>query len=122
MEEQQLWYLDNIDVNGIFCPQKSQTMDHVPKKYKKGEYIYLQNEHSDKIYFISEGKIKIGTYSAEGKEIVKAILSDGEVFGELSIIGENKRRDFAIAMKTTRVCLITLKEILVKFPPMILPV
>ena len=45
MEEQQLWYLDNIDVNGIFCPQKSQTMDHVPKKYKKGEYIYLDMIH-----------------------------------------------------------------------------
>ena len=110
MENQQLWYLDNIDVNGIFCPQKSQTMNHVQKQYKKGEYIYLPNEHSDKIYFISTGKIKIGTYSPEGKEIVKSILSEGEVFGELSIIGENKRRNFAIAMKTTQVCLVTLEE------------
>lgn len=110
MENQQLWYLDNIDVNGIFCPQKSQTMNHVQKQYKKGEYIYLQNEHSDKIYFIATGKIKIGTYSPEGKEIVKSILSEGEVFGELSIIGEDKRRDFALALKTTEVCLITLEE------------
>ena len=29
-----------------------------------------------------------------GKEITKAILSPGEVFGELALIGEQKRRDF----------------------------
>lgn len=104
------WYLENIDVTGIFCPSKSAAADHEKKVFKKGEYIYLPNEHADKVYFLTDGKIKIGTYSDDGKEITKAILGPGEVFGELSIVGEDKRRDFAIAMENTNTCLVTTEE------------
>ena len=109
---QSLWYLENIDVTNVFCPTK---MSHaqssqVHRTFKKGEYIYLPEEHADKIYFINEGQVKIGAYGDSGKEITKAILSTGEVFGELAIIGEDKRRDFAIALDSTDCCIVTREE------------
>lgn len=113
METNSLWFLENIDVTSIFCPQKLGTgaMDkHVQRKYKKGEYIYIPNEHADQIYLLSEGRVKIGAYGDGGKEITKAILTAGEVFGELSLIGEQKRRDFAYVMETTTVCTISVNE------------
>ena len=112
MNEQSFWYLENIDVTGIFCPKKMGTVSdtHVQKLFKKGEYIYLQDDHSDRIYFLTEGRVKIGSYADSGKEITKAILTKGEVFGELSLIGEDKRRDFAIAMEETTCCVITSQE------------
>jgi CRP-like cAMP-binding protein len=110
MENQSLWFLENIDVTGIFCPTKNANHEHFKETFKKGEYVYLPNEHADKIYFLTNGKIKIGTYSDDGKEITKAILEAGEVFGELTILGENKRRDFAIAMEKTETCLVTVQE------------
>ena len=113
MSDQSLWYLENIDVTGIFCPKKigAGEMDkHAHKKYKKGEYLYLPEEHSDRIYFLTEGRVKIGTYSEAGKEITKAILGPGEVFGELSLIGEQKRRDFAYSMEDTIVCILSVPE------------
>ncbi|MBK8041628.1 MAG: Crp/Fnr family transcriptional regulator [Haliscomenobacter sp.] len=108
-----LWYLENIDVTGIFCPQKigRGEMDrHIHKVYKKGEYIFLPEELADKIFFLTEGSVKIGSYSDSGKEITKAILGKGEVFGESSLIGEEKRRDFAIALEETTICAVTLEE------------
>jgi CRP/FNR family transcriptional regulator, cyclic AMP receptor protein len=112
MNEQSLWYLENIDVTGIFCPQKMGGMDesHTKKVFKRGDYIYLPDESSDKMYLITEGRIKIGNYADSGKEITKAILTNGEVFGELSLVGEDKRRDFAIAMEDTTVCMISVTE------------
>lgn len=112
MKEQSLWFLENIDVNGIFCPQK---MDHVHeqlkhKTFEKGAYIYLPEQSSDKIFFLTTGRVKIGTYGESGKEITKAILEPGQVFGELSMIGEDKRRDFAYAMETSDVCVLTVEE------------
>ena len=65
---------------------------------KKGEYIYFPEESSKNIYFLKEGRVKIGSYSDDGKEIIKAILQPGEIFGELSLVGEEKRSDFAQAM------------------------
>lgn len=107
MRDQSLWYLENIDVTGLFCPKKLDMGEkHSEKQYEKGEYIYLPEEQADRIYFIFSGRVKIGTYSDTGKEITKVILGRGEVFGEMSIIGEEKRRDFAIAMEDTLVCAI----------------
>ncbi len=110
---QSLWYLENIDVSGLFCPKKIGRGDmdkHAHKNYKRGEYIYLPNEHADRVYFLTEGRVKIGSYGESGKEITKAILNSGEVFGELSLIGEDTRRDFAFAMEETQVCIMTVAE------------
>jgi len=113
MNNQSFWYLENIDVTGIFCPKKIGRGDlekHTQKTYQKGDYIYLPNEHADKIYFLTEGRVKIGSYGESGKEITKAILNKGEVFGELSLIGEDRRRDFAYAMEETLLCVLTVDE------------
>lgn len=113
MSNQSLWYLENIDMMGVFCPKKlgsGLVEQMVHKTFKKGDYIYLQDEHADKIYFLTDGQVKIGNYSDSGKEITKAILTKGEVFGELSIIGESKRRDFALAMEDTTVCAMTVEQ------------
>lgn len=110
MQNQSIWYLENIDVTGIFCPTKQEVNSHEKKIYKKGEYIYLPDEYADKIFFLTEGQIKIGSYSGDGKEITKALLGAGEVFGELSLIGQERRRDFAVATENTSVCLITVEK------------
>ncbi len=113
MNSQSLWFLENIDVTGLFCPKKigsGQLEKHTHKTFKKGEYIFLPEENSDRIYFITEGRVKIGTYGESGKEITKTILNAGEVFGELALISEDKRRDFAFAMEDTQACILSVPE------------
>ena len=112
MEESSIWFLENIDVTGIFCPNKlGQSKDnHTYKNFKKGDYIYMQDESSDRLFFIAEGRVKIGSLGSGGKEVTKAILGQGEVFGELSLIGEQSRRDFAYAMEKTELCVISALE------------
>lgn len=113
MEANSIWFLENIDVTNIFCPQKlgaGALNQHTQKKFKKGEYIYIPNDLSDRLYLLSEGRVKVGAYGEGGKEITKAVLSAGEIFGELSLIGEEKRRDFVYTMEATTVCIITVSE------------
>ena len=106
MADHSFWYLENIDVVHIFCPRKmSKAHDdlrHV--QYRRSEYIYLQDDTADTLFLIIEGKVKIGSYTEDGKEVAKAILAPGEVFGELALMQEGKRRDFAYAMEPTTVC------------------
>lgn len=77
----------------MFVDSKS-TMKH-PEKY---QYIYFPEDPSKTLYFLKSGRVKIGSVSDDGKEIIKAILHPGEVFGELSVAGEEKRTDFAQAL------------------------
>jgi len=109
MDKQQLWYLENVDVGDIFCESKlgHHENDVSMKSFKKNEYVYFPEDSSDKIFFIQSGSIKVGTMNDSGKQITKAILGKGEVFGELSMVGEDTRRDFATAMEETKVCIIS---------------
>jgi len=112
MSEKAIWYLENIDVGGIFCPNKMehQLQSNHSKPVKKDEYVYMPDQESDKIYFINSGRIKIGSFSESGKEITKAILNKGEVFGELALLGESKRRDYAIAVETAEICMVSASQ------------
>lgn len=109
------WHLENIDVTHILCPNKVGNPEvmaqHLKSVFKKGDPVYIPNDLSDRIFFITEGRIKISTMNEEGKEITKAILGPGEVFGELSLLGETKRRDFATALEDTAACTVTLDEL-----------
>lgn len=106
MNGAQIWYLENIDLRHIFCPNKM--AGELPSKrhfdFSANTYIYLPDEPARNIYLINEGRIKIGSYSEEGKEITKAILGPGEVFGEMAIMGLENRRDFAFAMNSSKLC------------------
>lgn len=78
----------------------------------KNEYIYFPEEPSSVIFFLKQGRVKIGSYSDDGKEVIKAILNPGEFFGELGLAGESKRTDFAMAMDNdVRFCAMNVPDI-----------
>ena len=106
MNDHAYWYLENIDVTGIFCPEKIRASGNeiVHKNFPRGTYIYMPDDLADRIFFIVEGRVKIGAYGDNGKEVTKAILGKGEVFGELAVISDQNRRDFAYAMDDTMCC------------------
>ncbi len=112
-QQQAYWYLENVDMTEILCPSKMganrDSLEH--KTFRKGEYIYLPGEYADKVFFIMDGRVKIGSYSETGKEITKAIIGNGEVFGELPLAGEEQRRNFAIAMENTTACVLSVAQI-----------
>lgn len=83
------------------------------KTKNKGTHIYFPNEPSKVIFFLKNGRVKIGSYSEDGKEIIKAIMHPGDMFGEMGLLGQEKRKDFAIAMDDdVRVCTMNAEEIL----------
>ncbi len=113
--DQSLWHLENIDVSVLLCPTKlgnDELMDkHKHIQFKKGEVVYIPNDLSDRIFFIREGRIKIYAMNEDGKEITKAILGKGEVFGELILVGESHRHDYAVALEDSNACVVSKSEL-----------
>ena len=89
MDKSNIWYLENIDVQGIFCPQKLDNASdgHDYNKFSKGDLIFEPLQKADKVYFVSSGRVKIASEKQGEKSITKAILGPGEVFGELAMVG-----------------------------------
>lgn len=65
----------------------------------KNSYIYHPGDDSEVLFILKEGRVKIGNYSHDGREVIKAIIQPGELFGEMGLAGEEKRSEFAITMK-----------------------
>jgi CRP/FNR family transcriptional regulator, cyclic AMP receptor protein len=111
---QALWYFESVNLYNILCPHKVKVMGdkHEFKYFKRDQIIYRPNEPSQFIYMIAEGRVKIAHYLDDGKEVVKAILTKGEIFGELALAGEEKRTDFAQAMdEGTSICPMSIEEL-----------
>ena len=69
------------------------------KTIKRYNFIYLPETPSNEIYLLAKGTVKIGTHSTDGREVIKSLIHPIAMFGELGIVGENQRTDFAQALK-----------------------
>ena len=102
-----IWFFEDANLFKVLCPHKFKRYkkDHDFDAYKKSDYIYFEKDSANKVYLIEKGKVKIGYYSEDGNEVVKAILTRGELFGEKAILGEDKRTEFAQSVdNTTSIC------------------
>ncbi|SDW89037.1 cAMP-binding domain of CRP or a regulatory subunit of cAMP-dependent protein kinases [Lutibacter oricola] len=102
-----IWFLENVNLFKILCPHKFKDYKdcHNFTHYSKSDYIYFEEDASNKVYLIEKGKVKLGYYNEDGSEVIKAILCKGELFGEKAILGEEKRNEFAQSMDNkTSIC------------------
>lgn len=105
-----LWFFENVNLFNFLCPHKYKEFSskHTFLDYKKGDFIYMEEDKSDKIYLINSGKIKVGYITDEGDEIILAILNKGEIFGEKAIFDNDFRNEFAQVIENqTSVCSVT---------------
>ncbi len=68
------------------------------RKVKKYDYIYKIGDPSREVFFLVKGIVKIGRHSDDGREVIKNILHPMAMFGELPLMGEKTRQDYAISM------------------------
>lgn len=61
------------------------------KTWPDGTQVIIEGEVGDAVYFIISGRAKVTLYGEEGREIVLALLKEGDVFGEMSIIDDKPR-------------------------------
>jgi CRP/FNR family cyclic AMP-dependent transcriptional regulator len=98
--QSKIWYLEQINLLKDFQEEELKMFADLTtmRASGKNEYIYFPNDPSKIVFFLKRGRVKIGKYTDDGKEIIKAILHPGEIFGEMSIAGQESRTDFAQAL------------------------
>lgn len=88
-------------------------------KFKKGELMYRAGEHSDALYIVYLGQIKIYRLSESGKEQLIRILKHGDFTGELALFQQGEHEAYAEALVDSQICMIKRKDLqplLLKYP------
>jgi CRP/FNR family cyclic AMP-dependent transcriptional regulator len=68
------------------------------RRAPKFQFVFMPDEPADHIYALVRGRVKTGTFSQDGREVIKEILQPETLFGDLALAGETKRSEFAQAL------------------------
>ena len=102
------WYLENFN---LFRNLDNESMEELKRitsmqNISKNQPIYFPHEPSKSIYFLKKGRVKLTRMSPDGKEMILGLINKGEVFGEMSYLDEDERKEFATTLDEVLVCAI----------------
>lgn len=74
--------------------------------YKKKDDIYKEGAYPKGIYFVNKGKVKTYQTNELGKELITGLHKEGEFFGYLSLLQEEKYTSSATALEEAEIYMI----------------
>lgn len=79
---------------------------------KKGEILFRRGSEGDTLYVVRSGKIKVSLLSSSGDEVVLAIFSEYDFFGEMALLDGLPRSADASAIEPTELMLLSRDDFL----------
>lgn len=73
------------------------------RSYHAGETVFLQGDPGLGMYVIEKGQVSIRMVTDSGNEKELSVLTDGDFFGELSLLDESPRSASAIAIVPSKI-------------------
>jgi hypothetical protein len=116
-----IWHISNCSLFEHLDRENIKQLEIVSrvKKFQRSSPIYLPGTPNEFVYLLVDGRIRIGTYTAEGKQAVIAWIEPGEIFGELSLIDEGPVEEQAEAMINSTIVqfpAIVIRDLMAKLP------
>lgn len=105
---ERLWYLKSCDLFQQLSSDQLAILESRcrVRKYPRSTPIYLPADHADGVLLLAEGRVKLGSFTEEGKQTILAFIEPGEIFGELSLIGSSEREEYAESVEKSTIILI----------------
>lgn len=85
----------------------------VARKYDPGNFIFLEESDGEQCFFVVKGSVKVTRLSKDGREVILAMLDEGEFFGEMSLLDGKSRSANVIALEKTEVLTLNRKDFLI---------
>jgi CRP-like cAMP-binding protein len=104
--ENKYWYIKRSDIFSVMSHEEMERLAGLSTmcEFKKGATVYLLDEPSEHVYLLKEGTIKISRIGQDGQEIILDFIAPGEIFGEMSLLGEDSRSTMAQAAENSLIC------------------
>ncbi|PSL05371.1 transcriptional regulator [Haloactinopolyspora alba] len=67
----------------------------------RGETLFREGDEGDRVYVVTDGKIKLVRTASDGRENLLALLGPGQMFGELSLFDPGPRSATVTAVTDT---------------------
>lgn len=85
--------------------------------------FFEAGQENEALFILKKGRVQLYRLSPEGRKLIVAVLEDGAIFGEMSLIGQGMEETFAEAVTPVTLCVMSrtdVEELLLKKPQMAL--
>lgn len=83
----------------------------IHRQYQKNEVLVRQEDAPEKIMIIRKGKVKLSTYSEDGKEYIYDIVEEGGIIGEQNLFTGAPLGMDVTSMSDVDICILTKETI-----------
>ena len=109
--------IELLQTVSIFWDLKSKELGYIAEKmvsrhYDNGNYIFLEDSDGEQCFFVLEGSVKVTRLSKDGREVILAMLNEGDFFGEMSLLDGESRSANVIALEKTEVLTLDRRDFL----------
>jgi CRP-like cAMP-binding protein len=88
-------------VLGVLAPEDRARLSEqcVGRQFAKNQVVYVAGGPADSMLVLTSGELKVSNYSAEGAELILALVLPGETIGELGMLSNLARSATVIATR-----------------------
>src|SRR5262245_13179570 len=111
---EKIWFLKRCSLFESLTPAQQSRLEgrSVVRSFKPRDIIYFPAEPGQSVLVLLRGRVKIKAITPDGKETIFAFIDEGELFGELAIVDNEPRNEFAEAVATAQVLAIPREDML----------
>jgi len=81
-----------------------------PRRFPRGSTLFNEGEHSDRVVVLLAGRVKVSYFTDNGREVVLAVRSSGDILGELSAFDGEPRSATATALEPVEALVLTVAQ------------
>jgi len=81
------------------------------RRYRQGDTIFYRDDPGVALYIILDGRVKIHNETPDGGDMIIAVLTTGDFFGELAVIDGDERSACATSLEPTELLMLTKEDL-----------
>lgn len=111
---ERIWFLKRCHLFDGLTPEQADRLERRSRlrRFGKGQIIYFPSDAAETVLVVAEGRVVIKDINPEGKEVILAFVEPGEVFGELAVLEQLARNEYAQALDGVQILALPRDELL----------
>jgi CRP/FNR family transcriptional regulator, cyclic AMP receptor protein len=88
-------------------------------RYSRGKLIYGPGDHTEVLFLLKKGQVRLYRITPEGKKLITAVITPGTLFGNMGFTGSRLLDSYAEASENSVLCVMSrhdLEELVLRHP------
>lgn len=107
------WCMSEVEIFRDLSPAEMDAIGAaVPMRtYPAGTVVFSPHEPVEALFIVKKGRVRVFRVSAEGRALTTAIVTPGNILGEMALVGQRMYDNFAETLTETVLCVMSRADV-----------